>query len=54
MNAMDNEYDTNDRRRNLSLTTLSLGSFHRKLGGAPPPLIFCGGGGGVESGEDMI
>ena len=46
MNVMeDNEYDTNDRRRNLLLTTSSLGSFLRKLGGTPPPpSIFFGGG----------
>ena len=46
MNVMeDNEYDTNDRRRNLLLTTSSLGSFLRKLGGTPPLLFFLGGGG---------
>ena len=48
MNVMeDSEYDTNDRRRNLLLTTSSLGSFLRKLEGTPPPplLFFFGGGG---------
>ena len=48
MNVMeDNEYDTNDRRRNLLLTTSSLGSFLRKLEGTPPPSIFFWGGRGV-------
>ena len=45
MNVMeDNEYDTNDRRRNLLLTTSSLGSFHRKLEGRPLLLFSRGGG----------
>ena len=49
MNVMeDNEYDTNDRRGNLLLTTSSLGSFLRKLEGTPPPpLLFFLGGRGV-------
>ena len=43
MNVMEDiEYDTNDRRRNLLLTTSSLGSFLRKLGGTPPPFYFLG------------